>query len=162
VTKRQLRYAAIAARHTPPGVKVVTLAEGARASEAKAYGMAHRWPESEEEENGAEWTPWMEVPKPTTIHKLWTYVHESVHMGSKLSPVLAGNNYSSSEAEADLGALRILEFEGLEPSLRFLKAIRRRTEYEARKDQRQFGAEYSPIVVEHLTEFDRRITGLLF
>ena len=47
MTKKQQLYADIAARHTPAGVRVVTLARGARASEAKAYGMAHRWPEDE-------------------------------------------------------------------------------------------------------------------
>jgi hypothetical protein len=159
--KKQRLYAEIAARHTPEGVKVVTLAEGARASEAKAYGMAHRFPETEEAQDDPNWRPWIEVPRPTTFHQLWTYVHECVHMRSAISPIHEGNNYSSSEAEADLGALRILESEGLKPSLRFLKGVRRRIEYEARKDQRQSGAEYSSLAIECLAEFDRRITGLL-
>src|SRR6516164_1060852 len=73
MTKKQQLYAEIAARHTPAGVRVVTLARGARASEAKAYGMAHRWPEDEEDD----FVPWMEVPEPATIRRLWTYLHEA-------------------------------------------------------------------------------------
>ena len=89
--------------------------------------------------------PWMEVPEPTTIRRLWTYLHEAVHMHSAISPSLEGNNYSSSEAEAELGALRILESEGLKLSLRVLKATRRRIEFEVRKDFKEFGAKRSPI-----------------
>ena len=101
-------------------------------SKGLRYGppVAHRWPEDEEED----FVPWMEVPEPTTIRRLWTYLHEAVHMHSAISPSLEGNNYSSSEAEAELGALRILESEGLKLLLRVLKAIRRRIEFEARKD----------------------------
>jgi hypothetical protein len=158
LTKRQQRYADIAERHTPEGIRVVFLDDGARASEGNAYGLAHRFPEDEEEEEG--FIPWMEVPAPTTIRRLWTYLHEAVHMGSAIPSILEGNNYSTSEAEAELGALRILESEGLSLSLRALKATRRRIEYEARKDRRQFGAEYSSIVIEALGEFDRRIAAL--
>jgi len=57
LTKRQQLYANIAARHTPDGVRVVTLENGARTKEGKAYGMAHRWPEDEEEEEN--FVPWM-------------------------------------------------------------------------------------------------------
>ena len=125
------------------------------AREGKAYGLAHRWLEDEDEEEN--FVPWMEVPAPITVRRLWTYLHEAVHMGSSIPSVLAGNNYSTSEAEAELGALRILEAEGLTLSPR---AIRRRIEYEARKDRREFGAEYSPLVLECLAEFDRRIAAL--
>jgi hypothetical protein len=158
LTKRQQLYANIAARHTPDGVRVVTLENGARTKEGKAYGMAHRWPEDEEEEEN--FVPWMEVPEPTTIRKLWTYLHDSVYMGSAIPSIYTGNNYSSSEAEAELGALRILESEGIKLPLRHLKATRRRIDYEARKDRREFGAEYSPLVLECLGEFDRRIVAL--
>jgi hypothetical protein len=62
---------------------VVFLAKGARTCEGKAYGMAHRWAEDEEEEEEeAGFTPWMEVPQPTALYKLWTYLHEAVHPGS--------------------------------------------------------------------------------
>jgi hypothetical protein len=81
----------------------------------------------------------MEVPKPTTLRRLWTYVHEAVHLGSTISSVLTGNNYLTSEAEAELGALRIFEAERLTPSLRHLRATRRRIEYEAEKDKKEFG-----------------------
>jgi hypothetical protein len=59
-----------------------------------------------------------------------------------------------------MGALRILESEGLKLSLRVLKATRRRIEFEVRKDFKEFGAERSPIVTECLAEFDRRIAAL--
>jgi hypothetical protein len=81
-------------------------------------------------------------------------------MRSLISPIYEGNNYSSSEAEAELGALRILESEGLRLSLRALKATRRRIDFEARKDTQEFGVERSPIVIECLAEFDRRIAAL--
>jgi hypothetical protein len=156
--RHQRHYADIAARHTPEGIKVVYLDDGARASEGKAYGLAHRWPADEDEEEG--FVPWMEVPRPTTVRRLWTYVHEAVHMGSAIPSILTGSNYSSSEAEAELGALRIFESEGIPLSLLHLRSTRRRIEYEARKDQRQFGAEYAPLVRECLAEFDRRIAAL--
>ena len=38
--------------------------------------------EDEEEEKG--FVPWMEVPALTTIRRLWTYLHEAVHMGSAI------------------------------------------------------------------------------
>jgi hypothetical protein len=85
------------------------------------------------------------------------YLHETVHMRSSISLRLEGNNYSSSKAEAELGALRIFEAEGLKLSLRYLKSTRKHIEYEARKDTKEFGAERSPIVIEALAEFDRRI-----
>lgn len=44
--------------------------------------MAHRWAEDEEEEEG--FVPWTEVPAPTTIRRLWTYLREAVHMGSAI------------------------------------------------------------------------------
>jgi hypothetical protein len=157
MTKRQQLYAAIAARHTPAGIKVVTLENGARASEGKAYGLAHRFPEDEEEEDG--FTPWMEVPEPITLRRLWTYLHEAVHMGSSIPSIYQGNNYSTSEAE--LGALRILESEGLKLGLRALRATRRRIEFEADRDRKEFGADYSPLVIKALAEFDRRIAAAL-
>ena len=82
MTKKQKLYADIAARHTPEGIKIVTLARSARTKEGNAYGMAHRWAEDEEEEEG--FVPWTEVPAPTTIRRLWTYLHEAVHMGSAI------------------------------------------------------------------------------
>jgi hypothetical protein len=78
MTKKQKLYADIAARHTPEGIKIVTLARSARTKEGNAYGMA----EDEEEEKG--FVPWMEVPALTTIRRLWTYLHEAVHMGSAI------------------------------------------------------------------------------
>ena len=158
LTKRQRHYADIAARHTPAGIKVVFLDDGARASEGKAYGLAHRFPENEDEEEN--FVPWIEVPRPKTLRRLWSYLHEAAHIVSSIPSLYEGNNYSSSEAEAELGALRALESEGLFLSLRALRATRRRIEYEARKDRKEFGAEYSPLVLECLAEFDRRIAAL--
>jgi hypothetical protein len=62
------------------------------------------------------------------------------------------SNWSTTNAKRAFGSSK--------PSLRALRAIRRRIEYEARKDRREFGAEYSPLVLECLAEFDRRIAAL--
>jgi hypothetical protein len=43
--------------------------------------MAHRWPEDEEEN----FVPWMEVPEPTTIRRLWTYLYEARAHGSHVT-----------------------------------------------------------------------------
>jgi hypothetical protein len=68
MTKRQL-YADIAARHTPEGVKVCPVSE----EHKKDFrGMAHKFAEDEDEEE--DFVPWMEVPEPTTIGRLWTYL----------------------------------------------------------------------------------------
>jgi hypothetical protein len=118
--------------------------------------MAHRFAESEDQEDN--FAPWMEVPKPTTLTRLWTYLHECIHLRSKISPVREGNNYSAFEAEADLGVLQILEAEGIKIPPRTLKSRGRYIELHAREDNKQFGAERSPLVIQALAEFDRHIT----
>ena len=64
----------------------------------------------------------------------------------------------SSEAEVDLGTLRILEAEGVRIPLRELKARRKYIEMEAERDRKDYGAERSALVIEVLVELDRRIS----
>jgi hypothetical protein len=150
LTKRQRHYADIAGRHTPAGIKVVFLDDGARASEGKAYGLAHRFPEDEEEEEN--FVPWIEVPRPTTIRKLWTYLHETVHIVSSIPSLYEGNNYSNSEPYASSNPRA-------SPSP-YAPYGRPAAGSSTRPGKKEFGAEYSAIVIECLGEFDQRIAAL--
>jgi hypothetical protein len=123
-------------------------------------GLRPRPPVPRERGRGGEFCPLDRGPTPEDAPAALTYLHEAVHIVSSIPSLYEGNNYSSSEAEAELGALRALESEGLFLSLCALRTTRRRIEYEARKDRKEFGAEYSPLVLECLAEFDRRIAAV--
>lgn len=64
---------------------------------------------------------------------------------SNCGSTLPESNYSASEAEADLGALTILESEGVPVPLRLLKARRKYIEFHATDDDK-LGVERSPLV----------------
>jgi hypothetical protein len=161
MTKRQL-YADIAARHTPKGIRVSPPPTG----RSWMKGMAQTYDESdgseENEEEEERCRPFMQVPEPTTLGRLWTYLHECTHIqlhNSWEARAAEGNNYSRAEAEAEFGALQILEAEGVRVPLRILKARRKYIEFHVREDEK-LGAGPCSTVTRILGEFDQRIVAL--
>ena len=96
MTARQQRYADIAARHTPEGVRIVPLAGK---HQEDFYGLAHAFPETEEEEE--DFVPWIELayPEPKTLRQLWTYVHELAHLRRRHYPRAESDEFSAAEAD---------------------------------------------------------------
>jgi len=64
------------------------------------YGLAHAFPETEEEEEG-DFVPWIELayPEPKTIRQLRTYVHELAHLRRRHYPRAESDEFSAAEAD---------------------------------------------------------------
>ena len=96
LTKAQL-YLQIATKHTLEGVKAIAVVGTGDGHQGRSHVL-----------EGV-----MEVPTPNTVGRLWTYLHECVHMRLSRSVRPEGNAYSRIEAEADLEVMRILDEEGV-------------------------------------------------
>lgn len=101
MTKRE-RYQQIAAKYTPPDVKVIPV---------NKLGQSHGGRSHFD-------TLEMEVPPPTTELRLWTYLHECCHFRLHRQVVFYPGDTARYEVEAEQEVMAILDQEGIPISAR--------------------------------------------
>jgi hypothetical protein len=108
--KKAELYQQIAAKHTPADVIPVPVAAQHR---KHFHGLAYV--DEDYDDEGNELPRRMEVPLPVnTMRRLFTYLHECVHMRLRHRALVGDNDsYVRNEEEADREALRILKEEGI-------------------------------------------------
>jgi len=177
---RRAEYFRIAADHTPANVRHVEVLD----EPGNGYaGMAHlavqegdadkvgaiaefssklgKWPhieggKSHPASGGYSRHGWIEAPVPNTLARLWVFLHECQHMALHSVAYINLHTRARTEAEAELGVLRIFEAEKLILPFVLLKARLLALIWTAQTDQ-IYGAEPDSFIKEVVDVFLAKI-----